>query len=81
MTTFNKRGTPPEDIPLIFSTEFKTNRDKQEQWSVFVKRNRLESTDSFIESLDKLERFIEPVFKAPENKNLQWNPVKFEWGK
>src|SRR3990172_2947179 len=58
IATFNKRKTPLEDRRVIFSSEFKADKDKQEQWSAFLKRNRLDSYASFAEAVIKLESFL-----------------------
>src|SRR3989304_7567964 len=41
IATFNKRKTPLEDRRVIFSSEFKADKDKKEQRSAFLKKNRL----------------------------------------
>lgn len=59
--TFKNRMTPLEDRKAIFSKDFKTSKDKQEQWTVFLNRSRLDAYETFAEVVEKLELFLEPV--------------------
>jgi predicted nucleotidyltransferase component of viral defense system len=61
MKTFNRRETPIEDRRSIFTTEFKSSKEKQTQWAAFLKRSRLESYKTFDEAIHHLELFLEPV--------------------
>jgi predicted nucleotidyltransferase component of viral defense system len=74
--TFNKRNTPLDDRKLVFSDEFKNDKDKQDMWLAFLKRVKLESNLNFSEATDKNHDFLEPVFT--EEKGI-WNPELWRW--
>ncbi|HEY5122461.1 MAG TPA: nucleotidyl transferase AbiEii/AbiGii toxin family protein [Ignavibacteria bacterium] len=76
-TTFNNRKTDIENRKEIFSDDFKNDSKKQIMWSAFLKRNKLDDYTKFIEIVEKIKTFIEPVFEN-NNKN-KWNPVKLKW--
>jgi len=80
--TFNRRGTPIEERRSIFTREFKSSKEKQTQWTAFLKRSRLESYRTFDEAIDHLELFLEPV--CPQKSfssgdQFKWNPEKWSW--
>jgi predicted nucleotidyltransferase component of viral defense system len=80
--TFNRRGTPIEDRKSIFSKEFKSSKEKQTQWSAFLRRSRLESYKTFNEVIDRLALFLEPVcFQkiSAQRDQLRWNPKRWSW--
>jgi hypothetical protein len=80
--TFNRRGTPIEDRKSIFSREFKSSREKQTQWTAFLRRSHLESYKTFDEAIDHLELFLEPVCYRGSllpGDQLTWNPEKWIW--
>lgn len=80
-TTFKYRNTPLEKRKAIFAEEFKTHTEKQKLWIAFLKRDRLTSFEKFVEVVDRIELFIEPIFiegitkvsdKIWENKSWKW---------
>ena len=80
--TFNRRGTPIEDRKSIFSGEFKSSKEKQTQWTAFLRRSRLESYKTFDEAIDHLELFLEPVCSQKSyasRDQLRWNPKNWSW--
>jgi predicted nucleotidyltransferase component of viral defense system len=80
--TFNRRGTPIEDRKSIFNKEFKSSREKQTQWTAFLRRSRLESYSTFDKAMDHLELFLEPVCSRKSLSSgdpLTWNPKKWSW--
>ena len=80
--TFNRRGTPIEDRKSIFSKEFKSSKEKQTQWTAFLRRSRLESYKTFDEAIDHLELFLEPVCSRKSSVSrdqLRWNPKNWSW--
>lgn len=82
VSTFEKRKTPRKDIRIIFSTEFKTQREKQEQWLAFLNRSRLISYEAFSEAIERLEFFLRPVFDDPvslSRKKTVWHPANWSW--
>ena len=80
--TFNRRGTPIEERRSIFTREFRSSKDKQAQWTAFLKRSRLESYKTFDETINHLELFLDPVcsrHSLSSNGQLTWNPEKWIW--
>jgi len=81
MRTFHKRGTPLEDRKTVFAREFRSSKDKQVQWTAFLKRSRLESYDTFDKAINDLELFLEPVCSQQSLPSDQrnWSPKKWLW--
>jgi hypothetical protein len=80
--TFNRRGTPIEERRSIFTREFKSSKEKQTQWTAFLKRSRLESYRTFDEAIDHLEFFLEPACSEKSfssGDRFKWNPEKWTW--
>lgn len=79
--TFHHRMTPLEDISVIFTEEFKTQPDKQEQWTAFLRRNHLESFEQFAKAVEHLQLFLEPLCQKPSDalENLRWSPDLWQW--
>jgi predicted nucleotidyltransferase component of viral defense system len=80
--TFNRRRTPIEDRKSIFSKEFKSSKEKQTQWTAFLRRSRLESYKTFDKAIDHLELFLEPVYSQKSSASrdqLRWNPKNWSW--
>lgn len=74
--TFETRGTNLEDRKTIFSEEFKTDIKKESQWKAFLNKNKILSDKTFVDIVNNIEKFIEPIFIK---KELRWNPQKFIW--
>lgn len=81
LATFRRRLTPLDDRKVIFSEEFKNQKEKQDQWSAFLKRNRLESGEAFSATMEKIELFLDPAcaLDAPRKDELIWNPETWKW--
>jgi predicted nucleotidyltransferase component of viral defense system len=80
--TFNRRGTPIEDRKSIFSSEFKSSKEKQTQWTAFLRRSRLESYKTFNKAIDYLELFLGPVCSQKSSTSrdqLRWNSKNWSW--
>jgi predicted nucleotidyltransferase component of viral defense system len=78
--TFKNRMTPLEDRKAIFSKDFKTSKEKQEQWTAFLSRSRLDSYKTFTEAVEKLELFMEPASKESiSDKDMSWSPETWKW--
>lgn len=80
--TFNRRGTPIEERRSIFTREFKSSKEKQTQWTAFLKRSRLESYRTFDEAINHLELFLEPACSQKSfssGDQFKWNPEKWTW--
>jgi len=72
-TTFTERKTDKEDRLQIFSDKFKNDAQKHMQWQSFLKRSELAMKLNFDEAVEKIEKFIEPVFTDSESKNWDYN--------
>jgi predicted nucleotidyltransferase component of viral defense system len=82
LTTFRHRMTPIENRRVIFEEVFKSSKEKQTQWSAFMKRNRLESFASFSEAVEHMHSFIDPACSedfTTSGKKILWNPRKWKW--
>lgn len=78
--TFETRETAISNRKIIYQYEFKNDDEKQKQWKGFLKRIKSEMEDNFITIINKLEKFIEPVFENVED-DLSWNKDKWKWEK
>jgi predicted nucleotidyltransferase component of viral defense system len=78
--TFETRETAISNRKIIYQYEFKNDDEKQKQWKGFLKRIKSEMEDNFITIINKLEKFIEPVFGNVED-DLSWNKDKWKWEK
>ncbi len=76
-TTFKTRETDLIERKIIYEEEFKNDKTKQVQWDSFITKNKLDADDEFIKVVEKLEIFIEPLFKSKEDKI--WSPEKWQW--
>jgi predicted nucleotidyltransferase component of viral defense system len=76
--TFNTRGTPLPDRQMIFSDTFKSDGNKQTQWSAFHTTNRLDPIGSFRDAIGLIERFLEPILADPKPYS-RWQPDLFRW--
>lgn len=76
-TTFRHRGTNIDDRTVIYENNFKTNAQKQVQWSAFIERNKLNPARNFSEVVAKISSFIEPLFNSDKKNN--WNYKKWSW--
>jgi len=81
LATFRRRLTPLGDRKVIFGGEFKNQKEKQEQWSAFLKRNRLESDEAFSATVEKIELFLDPAcgLDAPRKDDQIWNSETWKW--
>jgi predicted nucleotidyltransferase component of viral defense system len=80
--TFDRRGTPIDDRKSIFTGKFKSSKEKQAQWTAFLRRTRLESYNTFDKAIDHLELFLEPVCSQKSSASrdpLRWNPKNWSW--
>ena len=77
LITFKNRGTNIEDRQTIYDTSFKQNSQKQIQWSSFLKLNKLIAETDFSMAVDKINSFIEPIFKEKTKNN--WDTTSWKW--
>ncbi len=71
--TFRHRGTVlPFSVPAPLTDAFATRRDKQDQWSAFLRRTRPSlPPPPFAELVVELRRFLEPVIAATQKGDEQ----------
>jgi len=77
LRTFNNRSTKLDQRKEIFADTFKTDEQLQKLWVAFLKRSKLESDNSFTNVVNKIQSFVEPIFKEETKPN--WNPQKWKW--
>jgi hypothetical protein len=67
--TFHRRNTViPDEVPLAFTDVFTENSDKMRQWQAFLKRGKLESTNSLQTVCSSLARFLLPPLQAMKDE-------------
>lgn len=76
--TFSTRETDISTSNIIFSDEFKNDKDKETQWKAFLKRNSLKSEYTFSEIVDRIEKFISGPC-ADNTKDKKWNNESWNW--
>ncbi|HNY13494.1 MAG TPA: nucleotidyl transferase AbiEii/AbiGii toxin family protein, partial [Candidatus Wallbacteria bacterium] len=78
--TFKNRKTPLTGVEGIFCKGFTHAPENDKKWKTFVKRNSLGVTDDFREVMDKIIKFISPLFE-PKSKveKKAWNIKSFSW--
>lgn len=76
--TFKTRGTPLPDRQLIFSVAFKSDVNKETQWTAFHATYRLTPVGSFRDAIGLIERFLEPILVDPKPYS-GWQPDVFRW--
>jgi predicted nucleotidyltransferase component of viral defense system len=76
--TFNTRGTPLPDRQMIFSDAFKSDSNKETQWTAFHATNKLTPVGSFRDAIELIERFLEPIMIDP-NPYSRWQPDQLQW--
>ncbi len=81
LATFRRRLTSLDDRKVIFGEEFKNQKEKRDQWSAFLIRNRMESGEVFSTAMDKIQLFLNPVcdLDAANKDDLVWNPETWKW--
>jgi hypothetical protein len=81
-STFRHRGTPLKNISVLFDKEFTASKEKQVQWSAFLKRSRLESFSLFSEAVEHLRSFAEPVCSPGSGFSTEkksWMAKEWRW--
>jgi predicted nucleotidyltransferase component of viral defense system len=77
LTTFNHRSTELEQRKVIYEDKFKMDDQLQKLWVAFLKRSKLDSDNAFPDVVNKIEPFIEPIFK--EESKIIWNRQTWKW--
>ena len=84
-STFHIRKTPIPDNPLVFRIEFYENKERQKQWTAFLRKLRLHDINQeFSEIMKKIINFLEPVIISIGDRtriNKSWDPIKGYWKK
>ncbi|MGE5350593.1 MAG: nucleotidyl transferase AbiEii/AbiGii toxin family protein [Acidobacteriota bacterium] len=76
-TTFLTRGTQIEDRAIIYENEFQNDTLKNTQWNIFLSKNKIELKISFVQVIEKIHDFIEPIFSNVPV--MSWNFSKWQW--
>ncbi len=83
--TFNRRNTQLKNKDLyIFTNEFKEDNGKKIQWNAFHNRNNLDLTNNFSETVNEVQKLLEPVYQAAVKSDkfqLKWLAEEYRWGK
>ncbi|MGC9125490.1 MAG: nucleotidyl transferase AbiEii/AbiGii toxin family protein [Caldisericaceae bacterium] len=81
--TFQRRQTPMPENPLIFRTEFRSDKMRQKMWASFLRKLRLPDVNQeFSEVMLKITAFLEPIVSSINEKsemNKSWNAKKGTW--
>jgi predicted nucleotidyltransferase component of viral defense system len=80
--TLQRRGTPLNLIPTIFSDEFPRLKDKQIQWRAFQKRIKVADGAEFPEVIATIKTFIQPVYETVLHENewmKSWDCTHLKW--
>jgi len=69
-STFIRRGTGlPEGLPIVFTEEFISDKQKQIQWKAFLRKSHPENApEKFSEVMEVMFKFIFPVYQAIQNE-------------
>ncbi|MGM0500861.1 MAG: nucleotidyl transferase AbiEii/AbiGii toxin family protein [Bacillota bacterium] len=81
--TFNTRGTNFDKDLIIFTENFKNDKQKIKQWQLFLKRINKDDI-SFENVIENIKEFLKPVYDAiykNENFNQTWNSHSQKWSK
>jgi hypothetical protein len=81
--TFERRETAfDRELPAIFEDAFANDRNKQLQWSAFLKKNSLNETLSFDQLMVMLTGFLSPPYRHARDGShwdQQWSMQKQIW--
>ena len=84
-STFHIRKTPIPDNPLVFRIEFYENKERQKQWTAFLRKLQLHDINQeFSEIMKKIINFLEPVIISIGDRtqiDKSWNPTTGRWEK
>ena len=74
--TFERRTTAIPSHPTAFTEEFATSREKQAQWSAFLRKSALTNAPQrFAEAIDAITGFLAPVMLVLSEKK----PFRGAW--
>ena len=64
-TTFAHRGTPLPAKPVPLSSDMAQNVQKQQQWTAFINRSRLEDVpEGYHNIIEEISTFLQPIVQA-----------------
>lgn len=77
--TFNRRKTPvPDGIPFAFTPDFYEDRQKQVQWTAFVKKTKPDvQVDGLSMIIGEIRAFLQPVLNSIQSESdfeQEWQP-------
>ena len=75
--TFTNRESDLNEREFIYRNSFKEDNQKQEQWTAFINKNKLQVESKFEIVINKIQSFIEPIFTLKGNK--EWNIDIWKW--
>lgn len=78
VATFAQRNTSIDAISNILSDTFSVNREKQKQWSAFLKLQAGGFQLQLPEAIPRLKAFIDPVLHSDESPSV-WDPASWKW--
>jgi hypothetical protein len=76
--TFNNRKTSLEKRLSVYDDSFKSDKNLQQRWSVFLKKRNLIANTKLAEIITSIEQFIEPAC-AEVTQTKTWNPKEWKW--
>ena len=69
--TFENRGTPLGQNPVALTDEFADDRQKQSQWTAFLRRSRLEIAPAELpEVVQGIENFLGPIHRGIQSGSI-----------
>ena len=81
--TFLKRKTILPENPTIFESEFHNNKEKQQQWMAFLRKNKIkEITYNFNEVMERITKLLKPIVITGQDKTIEektWAPIDGIW--
>jgi hypothetical protein len=83
--TFRRRSTPlPNELPIVFTDEFRKDTQKQNQWRAFIRKSKPEDVPGELDTLiDQVAVFLIPVINAimKEKSFRKLWPPNGPWGR
>ncbi len=79
--TVTRRGTPLEEVPVVFTDAFVLLAEKQAQWQAFCRRIHQE-TIPFSDAMTSIRRLLEPIYHSILHEDeclATWRHVAQSW--
>lgn len=82
--TFDSRSTNLENLKIIFSKEYKDDKNLNKQWKIFLTRNEINLNLRFDEIIYYIELFLGKILIPKENLigskiKINWDSKKWKW--